>query len=182
LLCAKIAQEFAVNNHHDGRRTAMQPRIDYAKASPDVVKAMFGLEKYLRTCGLEHSLLHLVKMRASQINGCAYCLDMHSKDARAGGETEQRLYVLNAWHEAPFYTDRERAALAWTDALTLIADTHAPDEVYEQVREQFDEKELMDLTLAITTINAWNRIAISFRAVPGEYQPPRTVQHAGANG
>ena len=160
----------------------MQPRIDFTKASPEAMKAVYGLEKYLRTCGLEHSLLHLIKMRASQINGCAYCLDMHSKDARAGGETEQRLYVLSAWHEAPFYTDRERAALAWTDALTLISQTHAPDEVYEQVREQFDEKELMDLTLAITTINAWNRIAIGFRAVPGEYQPPRPMQHAAAAG
>lgn len=158
----------------------MEPRIDYNSASPEPLKAMFSLEKYLSKCGLEHSLLLLVKMRASQINGCVYCLDMHSKDARAGGETEQRLYCLDAWPEAPFYTDRERAALAWTDALTLISETHAPDEVYEQVRQQFEEKELVDLTFAITTINAWNRIAIGFRAVAGEYQPPQTKQHASA--
>lgn len=160
----------------------MSARIDYTKASPDAVKAMYGLERYLRTCGLEESLVHLVKMRASQINGCAYCLDMHSKDARAAGETEQRLYVLDAWHEAPFYTDRERAALAWTDALTRIAETHAPDDVYREVREQFDEKELMDLTLAIVTINAWNRIAIGFRAEPGHYEPARHREHVAAAG
>ncbi len=152
----------------------MQPRIDVTKVSPEAAKGLYALEKYLRTCGLEHSLLHLIKMRASQINGCAYCLDMHSKDARAGGETEQRLYALNAWRETPFYTNRERAALAWTEALTLISETHAPDDVYEEVREQFDENELMDLTLAIITINAWNRIAIGFRAVPGDYQPVRS--------
>ncbi|HTQ39823.1 MAG TPA: carboxymuconolactone decarboxylase family protein [Pirellulales bacterium] len=134
---------------------------------------MLGLEKYLRTCGLEASLMELVKMRTSQINGCAFCLDMHSKDARAAGETEQRLYSLNAWRETPFFTDRERTALAWTEALTLIADTHAPDEVYEQLRGQFNEKEIMDLTLAITTINSWNRFAIGFRLPPGNYQPPK---------
>ena len=159
----------------------MEPRIDITKASPEAAKTMYGLEKYLSKCGLEHSLLLLVKMRASQINGCAYCLDMHSKDARAGGETEQRLYCLDAWHETPFYTDRERAALAWTDALTLISETHAPDDVFEQVREQFDDKELMDLTLAIATINSWNRLAIGLRAVPGQYQPPQTMQYASAN-
>ena len=138
------------------------------------------MERYLRTCGLEESLLLLVKMRASQINGCAYCLDMHSKDARAAGETEQRLYVLDAWRESPFYTDRERAALAWTESLTRIADTHAPDEVFREVREHFDEKELADLTLAIVTINAWNRIAIGFRAEPGHYEPARHSEMAGA--
>src|SRR5215471_591978 len=147
----------------------MSARIDFTKA--EATKALLGLERYLRTCGLEESLLHLVKMRASQINGCAYCMDMHSKDARAAGETEQRLYVLPGWREAPLYTDRERAALAWTESLTRIADTHAPDEVFQEVREQFDEKELADLTLAIVTINAWNRIAIGFRAPVGEYQP-----------
>jgi AhpD family alkylhydroperoxidase len=155
----------------------MQARIDYTKASPEAAKAMFGLEKYLRGCGLEHSLLLLVKMRASQINGCAYCLDMHSKDARADGETEQRLYTLNAWRETPFFTDRERAALAWTEALTRIADTHAPDDVFQEVREQFDEKELIDLTLAIVTINSWNRIAIGLRMPPGDYEPAHV--HAG---
>jgi AhpD family alkylhydroperoxidase len=160
----------------------MKPRIDFNKASPEAVKTLIGIERYLRSCGLEESLLLLLKMRASQINGCAYCLDMHSKDARANGETEQRLYVLNAWRESPFYTDRERAALAWTESLTRIADTHAPDDVFEGVREQFDEKELMDLTLAIVAINSWNRIAIGFRAVPGEYQPPHAARHAAAVG
>src|SRR6478672_13756827 len=149
----------------------MSARIDFQKVKPAAVHAMLGLEKYLRSCGLETSLLDLIRMRASQINGCAYCLDMHSKDARAAGETEQRLYVLNAWREAPFYTDRERAALAWTESLTRIADTHAPDEVFQEVHEHFDEKELADLTLAIVTINAWNRIAIGFRAEPGHYEP-----------
>jgi AhpD family alkylhydroperoxidase len=159
----------------------MQPRLDYSKASPEATRAILGLEKYLHSCGLEHSLLHLIKMRASQINGCAYCLDMHSKDARAAGETEQRLYVLNAWEEAPFYTDRERAALAWAETLTRISETHAPDEVFEQVREQFSDKEIMDLTLAITTINAWNRIAIGLRAPVGEYQPKQARQPAMAS-
>lgn len=158
----------------------MSPRIDYTKASPGAVHAMLGLEKYLRTCGLEVSLLHLIKMRSSQINGCAYCLDMHSKDARAAGETEQRLYVLLRWREAPFYTDRERAALAWTEALTLIADTHAPDEVFEEVHEHFNDKEMTDLTLAIVTINGWNRIAIGLRAPVGDYEPAKRHELAGA--
>jgi AhpD family alkylhydroperoxidase len=150
----------------------MQARIDYTKASPEAAKATYGLEKYIRSCGLEQSLLELVRMRASQINGCAYCIDMHSKDARAAGETEQRLYALNAWRETPFYTDRERAALAWTEAVTRIADTHAPDDVFQEVRRQFDDKELVDLTLAIVSINGWNRLAIGFRMPPGDYQPP----------
>jgi AhpD family alkylhydroperoxidase len=132
---------------------------------------MLGLEQYLRGCGLEAPLLHLVMMRASQMNGCAYCLDMHSKDARAAGETEQRLYLLDAWRESPFYSDRERAALAWTEALTAIADGHASDEVYAQARERFNEKELADLSLAIVAINGWNRLSIGFRAEPGRYQP-----------
>lgn len=152
----------------------MQPRIEYATAAPGAVKAMHGLERYLRECGLEPSLLELVKVRASQINGCAYCIDMHTKDARAHGESEQRLYALVAWRETPFFTDRERAALEWTEALTLIADTHVPDEVYERVRPHFTEEELVNLTLAVTTINAWNRLVISFRTVPGTYQPART--------
>jgi AhpD family alkylhydroperoxidase len=158
----------------------MKPRVDY-KASPDAVKALLNLEKVVRNSGLETSLLDVIRMRASQINGCAYCLDMHSKDARAHGETKQRLYALNAWHETPFYTDRERAALAWTEALTRIADTHAPDEVFEQLREQFNEKEIMDVTLAIGAINTWNRIAIGFRLLPGEYQPPHKRQPATAD-
>lgn len=135
---------------------------------------MRGLEEYIRQSGLEPSLLELVKVRASQINGCAYCIDMHTKDARARGESEQRLYELVAWRETPFYTDRERAALAWTEAVTHVSDTHVTDEVYELAREQFSEKELVDLTLAIVAINGWNRRAISFRAVPGTYQPRAT--------
>lgn len=153
----------------------MSTRIDYNKIAPEAFRAMFGLERYVRDSGLEPSLLHLIKMRASQINGCAYCLDMHSKDARAAGETEQRLYVLNAWREAPFYTERERAALAWTEALTLIAENHVPDEIYNEVRQHFSEKELADLSLAIVAINGWNRLAISFRSEVGAYQVGEAV-------
>ena len=148
----------------------MEPRMDYMKTAPDGYKAMSGLESYVRQSGLEHSLLELVKTRASQINGCAFCLDMHTKDARAAGETEQRLYALSAWQETPFFTDRERAALAWTEAVTRVADTHVPDDVFDLVRQQFTEKELADLTLAIVTINGWNRLSIAFRKVPGSYQ------------
>ena len=151
----------------------MQPRMDYVKAAPNGYQAMSALESYVRVSGLEHSLLELVKIRASQINGCAFCLDMHTKDARAGGETEQRLYALSAWQETPFFTDRERAALTWTEAVTRVADTHVPDDVFELVREQFTEKELADLTLAIVTINGWNRLAVAFRKVPGSYQPAK---------
>jgi AhpD family alkylhydroperoxidase len=129
------------------------------------------LEKCLAKCGLEESLLDLVKLRASLINGCAYCIDMHTKDARARGESELRLYELMAWRETPFYTERERAALAWTEALTLIADNRVPDELYDEVRQHFSEQELVNLTLAVVTINGWNRFCISFRSVPGEYQP-----------
>ena len=143
----------------------MQQRIDYQKVAPDAVRAMFGLGKYLAGCGLEPSLLELVKLRASQLNGCAFCLDMHSKDARAAGETEQRLYLLSAWRESPLYTERERAALAWTEALTLISETHAPDDVYEAMRAQFSEAEAVNLTVLIGAINAWNRVAIGFRAI-----------------
>jgi AhpD family alkylhydroperoxidase len=149
----------------------MQPRLVFTQASPDAFKAMLGLETFLSACSLEPALLLLVKLRASQINGCAYCLDMHSKDLRALGETEQRLHVLGAWREAPFYSERERAALAWTEALTLIADTHAPDEVYEKARKQFTDKELVDLTVAIATINGWNRLTIGFRTPAGTYTP-----------
>ncbi len=149
----------------------MSTRIDYSKASPAAFRAMLGLERYVRGCGLEASLLELVKMRASQINGCAFCLDMHSKDARAAGETEQRLYLLDAWRESPLYTDRERAALAWTEALTLVAADQVPDEVYARAREHFGEKELVDLSLAVVAINGWNRLAIGFRSEVGAYQP-----------
>jgi AhpD family alkylhydroperoxidase len=146
--------------------------MDYAKASPGAYRAMAGLEAFVRGSGIEHALLHLVKMRASQINGCAYCIDMHSKDARAAGESEQRLYALDAWRETPFYTPRERAALAWTEALTSVRDGHVPDAVFQEARAEFSEEELMNLTMAVVAINGWNRIAIAFRAVPGTYQPP----------
>jgi AhpD family alkylhydroperoxidase len=158
----------------------MQQRINAAKVAPEAFKVMLNLETYIRQSGLESALLELVRMRSSQINGCAYCIDMHSKDARAAGESEQRLYALDAWRETPFYTDRERAALAWTEAVTLIHQSHAPDEVYEQVRKQFSEKELVDLTLAVAAINAWNRLAISLRSVPGTYQPATDKRAAGS--
>ncbi len=149
----------------------MEPRFTYVKAAPGVFKSMLSLGRYLHECGLEQSLLLLVDLRASQINGCAYCIDMHWKDLRAAGENEQRLYSLDAWRESPFYTDRERAALEWTEALTLITNGHVPDAVYEKVRQYFNEKELSDLTLAVVTINGWNRLNISARTVPGDYQP-----------
>lgn len=148
----------------------MQPRINYNAVSPGALKAMYGLEAYLKECGLEASLLELVKLRASQINGCAYCIDMHTKDARARGESEQRLYLLNAWREAPFYTERERAALEWTEAVTLITEGHVPDEVFERVRKHFTDGELADLTLAVVNINGWNRLNISFRTPAGSYK------------
>ncbi len=149
----------------------MQTRMNYIKAAPEAYKHMAALEGYLRASGLEAGLLHMVKLRASQINACAYCIDMHWKDARAVGETEQRLYGLSAWEESPYYTPRERAALAWTDALTHVSQTHAPDTVYAEVREHFTDKELADLSWAIAAINAWNRLAIGFRAEPGKYTP-----------
>jgi AhpD family alkylhydroperoxidase len=141
--------------------------------------ALLGIEKYVHGSGLEPSLLDLVKIRASQINGCAYCLDMHTKDARAEGETEQRLYTLPAWRETPFFTDRERAALAWTEAVTLVSQDHVPDEVYQVARKHFSEKELLDLTMAVVAINSWNRLSISFRAVPGTYKRPAQKTAAG---
>ena len=151
----------------------MQQRMDYKKSAPNGYKAMSTLEQYVRSSGLEASLLELIKIRASQINGCAFCLDMHTKDARAAGETEQRLYTLSAWHETPFFTERERAALAWTEAVTRVPDTHVPDEVYESVRKHFNEQELVNITLAVVAINGWNRLAIAFRTVPGSYQPAK---------
>ena len=149
----------------------MSQRIDYTKTSPAALKAMLGLETYVRGSGLEPALIELVKMRVSQINGCAYCLDMHSKDARAAGESEQRLHVLAAWREAPFYSTRERAALAWAEAVTLLSSNDLPDALYDEVHAQFDDKEMVDLTLAIITINGWNRLAIGFRADVGSYEP-----------
>jgi AhpD family alkylhydroperoxidase len=144
----------------------MKPRLNPYQAAPDTIKALSALEAQVQASGLEQSLIELVKTRASQINGCAFCINMHTQDARKQGETEQRLYLLNAWRESPVYTDRERAALAWTEAVTLISETHAPDGVYEEVRARFSEAETVNLTMLIATINAWNRIAISFRSVP----------------
>lgn len=143
----------------------MEPRLDYYKAAPEAIDAMLDLEKYVRTCGLEHSLIELVKIRASQINGCAFCIHMHTRDARKAGEIEERLYLLPAWRESPLYTDRERAALAWTESLTLVAETNAPETDYEAARKVFTDAELVKLTLLIGVINVWNRIAIGFRRV-----------------
>ena len=147
----------------------MEPRINPRNVNPGIYQAMLGLEKQVHRSTLERPLLELVKMRASQINQCAYCLDMHSKDARAAGETEQRLYGISAWREAPYYTDRERAALEWTESLTLVAETHAPDDVYARVRAQFTEDELVHLTLAVVAINGWNRLNVAARTVAGSY-------------
>ena len=153
----------------------MQPRLDYNKIAPGAVRAMYTVHKYVEESGLEHSLLELLKTRASQINGCAFCIDMHTKDARALGETEQRLYALSAWREAPFFTDRERAALAWTEAVTLVSETHVPDEVFAEARAHFTEAELVNLTMAIIDINGWNRLSIAFRKEAGTYQPHARV-------
>ena len=150
----------------------MKTRIDFAKVSPRALQAMLGLQNYVNGSGLEYSLLELVKMRASQINGCAHCLDMHFKDARAAGETEQRLYLLDAWRETELYSARERAALEWTESLTLVAEDHVPDHVFALAREHFSEEELVNLSLAVVAINGWNRLMIGFRAEVGGYQPP----------
>lgn len=147
----------------------MEPRVDYKQTNPEAIKAMWGLEDYVHHCGLERPLLELVKTRASQINGCAYCIDMHTKDARSEGETEQRLYALSAWKETPFFSERERAALAWTEAITLVSAEHVPDTAFEVASREFTQTELVDLTLTIIAINGWNRLAIAFRAVSGTY-------------
>ena len=154
----------------------MKPRMEFWKIAPDAYKAMLGLDGYLHGSGLAASLLELVKLRASQINGCAYCIDMHWKEARAAGESDQRLYGLDAWREAPYYDERERAALEWTEALTRITDGHVPDAVFEAVRAHFSERELVDITWAAAAINAWNRMAIAMRSVAGSY---RVRSHAG---
>src|SRR6476620_11759943 len=151
----------------------MKARLDFRKASPQGEKAMMGLHMFVRNCGFDHSLLELIKLRASQINGCAHCIDMHVKELRADGESEQRLYLLNAWEESPFYSERERAALAWTEALTLVTQGHVPDAVYEQARVQFNETELANLTLAVVAINGANRLNIAFRTVPGSHRVAR---------
>jgi AhpD family alkylhydroperoxidase len=150
---------------------AMTQRIDYAQAFPEAIRAMGQMEASLRNSGLEKSLLDLVKLRASQLNGCAYCIDRHTKDARSGGEAEQRLYGLVAWRESPFFTARERAAMSWTEAITNIQEGHATQAAYDDARKEFDEAELVKLTFAITAINTWNRIAIAFRPAVGVYQP-----------
>ena len=151
----------------------MKARLDFRKASPQGEKAMMGLHMFVRNCGLDHSLLELIKLRASQLNGCAHCIDMHSKELRADGESEQRLYLLDAWHEAPLYSERERAALAWTEAVTLVTDGHVPDAVYAEARAQFSEEELVNLTMALVAINGANRLNIAFRTVPGSHQVRR---------
>ena len=149
----------------------MEQRINVMEKGQSAMKVMYGFSAYLAKSSIERKLQHLVEYRVSQMNGCAYCLDMHSKDLRHEGETEQRLYLLSAWRESPFYTDRERAALAWAESVTLVAESHVPDEVYERVRKEFSEEELIDLTLAVVTINCYNRINISFRTTAGSYQP-----------
>lgn len=153
----------------------MEQRLKYPQISPEGVEILGKLEAYIKKSGLEPGLVELVKLRASQINGCAYCIDMHTKDARSHGESEQRLYGLSAWQESSFYTARERAALAWVESVTLISHDHVPDAVYNQVREHFSEKELVDLTLAVIAINSWNRLAISFRTPAGSYQPNHPI-------
>ncbi|MFN8493759.1 MAG: carboxymuconolactone decarboxylase family protein [Caldilineaceae bacterium] len=160
----------------------MQPRLEYGKVAPGAVQAMYALVNYGKHSGLEPSLLELVKIRASQLNGCAYCLDMHAKDARAMGETEQRIYALSAWHETPFYTERERAALALTEAVTLIANGPVSDEVYEEAQKHFTEVELVNLVMSIVTINGWNRLSVTFRTVPGAYQSRQAAEQPVVNG
>ena len=157
----------------------MKARLEVKDASPGAYRAMLGLEEHIGKTSLERPLIELVKMRASQINGCAYCIDMHAKDARAAGESEQRLYALTAWRETPFYTGRERAALAWAEAVTVIANRPVSDAEFEEARHHFSERELADLTLVCVTINGWNRFCVAFQAVPGEYQP---AQHAATKG
>ena len=147
----------------------MKARLDFRKVSPEGEKAMMGLHMFVRNCGLDHSLLELVKLRASQINGCAHCIDMHAKELRADGESEQRLYLLNAWRESPFYSDRERAALAWTEAVTQVSESQVPDAVYDEARKQFTDEELVNLTFALVAINGANRLNIAFRTVPGSH-------------
>ena len=151
----------------------MEPRIDYLKSARGVYHAMLGIEHYLQQCELEETLQNLIKLRVSQINGCAYCIDMHWKDLKAAGESEQRLYGLDAWEESPYYSDRERAALGWAEAVTNIQEGHVPDAVFERVKQVFNDKEIADLTLAVTAINSWNRLSIAARTVPGTYQPAK---------
>lgn len=154
----------------------MEPRITYQQVAPDAVEAMMGLEQYVESSSLDASLVHLVKARVSQMNGCAFCIDMHTKEARADGETEQRLYALDAWRETPFYSDRERAALAWAEAVTNISESRVPDAVYDTAREHFDEEDLVALNMVVIVINGWNRLAGPFRTVPGTYEPETAAE------
>jgi AhpD family alkylhydroperoxidase len=156
----------------------MTERIDYAKLAPGAVHAQLGVENYIRNSGLEHSLLHLMKLRASYLNGCAYCVDMHTKDARLDGEMEQRLYAVPVWRETPFFTPRERAALAWTDAVNDVGHTHVPDDVFAEAREHFTDLEIVNLTMVVVTINGWNRIAIALRQTVGSYAPRASTKIA----
>ena len=158
----------------------MQPRIDFRKTAPGAMQALLTFQAYVNNSGLPESLLELVKIRASQINACAYCLDMHTKDARANGESEQRISALNAWRETPFFNDRERAALAWTESLTLLTEGHVPDAVFEEVHRHFSNEEIVNLSMAVVAINSWNRLLTAFRAVPGEYQPTHRSTTASA--
>jgi AhpD family alkylhydroperoxidase len=162
------------------RRQIMQPRINITTVSPGALTAMLGLSSYLYQCGLDAKLLNLVNLRVSQINGCAYCIDMHWKDLRAAGETEQRLYALDVWRESPSYTERERAALAWAEAVTLVTDGHVTDEVFEEASRYFNDEQLANLTLSLVAINGWNRLNISFRTTPGTYQPAGQKEHRAA--
>jgi AhpD family alkylhydroperoxidase len=159
----------------------MQQRFDYGSSAPGIYESMDALDRYLQGCGLEPALLFLVQLRASQLNGCAYCIDMHWKDLRAAGENELRLYSLDAWRECACYSDRERAALAWTEAVTFLANGHVPDDVHAHARAQLEEKELADLTLAVATVNAWNRLSIAARLRAGGYQAAGPVAHSGSS-
>lgn len=159
-----------------------EQRIKYSQVAPEGVEVLRRLEAYLKNTGLEPELVELVKLRASQINGCAYCIDMHTKDARTHGESEQRLFGVSAWRESPFYSERERAALAWAESITKTSEDHVPDEIYDRVKEHFTEKELVDLTLAVIAINSWNRLAVSFRTPPGSYQPDHPVTYRNLAG
>ena len=177
-----VHMKTAGNHRTDGAAPEQHPRIDYRRIAPDAVRAQRGLETYVRESGLEPSLIELVKLRASMVNGCAYCVDMHTKDARFDGETEQRLYAVSVWHEAPFFTPRERAALSWTDALTDLAHRDVTDDLFHDVRAHFSERELVDLTMVVVTINGWNRLAVGFRTPVGNHVAGSRGKVAAASG
>jgi AhpD family alkylhydroperoxidase len=164
----------SVEQEGDPMSEEFKPRLEYTTYAREPLRSLYAIERYLHDSGMDIRLEHVLKLRVSQINGCAYCIDMHWKDAKAAGETEQRLYGLNAWRESQYYSEKERAALEWAESVTLVSETHVPDDVYNRVRSQYSEKEIVDLTLAVGMINLWNRVAISFRAEPGKYQPKQT--------